>query len=520
MKRFRKLLAVLLASAMLFCLAAAGVEAAATGPYSTKTFQSTKRYTFMHKSASGDERDYKSVIYYTDDYFTLDPTASAPNISLLSASYAMAFASMNSNERKSYADGDRNLKNLLKKIGYKNYRSNAGFRNKPTSNSIGVGAACRKVKGATVIAVGIRGGGYEVEMAGNFDMGRYGTHKNYAHARDQVLTFLKKYIKDNKIKGHVKIWMAGISRAAAVGNLTAAAIDDGALKSTGIRLGAKDLYAFFFEPPLGAERSAKLQSRKYDNILNIINPYDGVPLFPMKEFGFGRYGRDWHDPSKHNASDYASRRKKMLKMLYAQSSHQDSGDYALDDFRMYKLDLANGIIVKDTKNKKTLEEFMPEMTSFMATHIVGSRDNFVNEYQNGAMALVTLFYNRSLLTGDESFQGFLTALQKNLQQESMTARLARAAKAPYDPTYGFNTVVRDLLVESVNDAGFLVPDPVAFTAFLTAAVKAVTGLLLFAPDMAVTAIMNATVLGGTHDPEVNFAWLMSMDPNYSLKDCY
>lgn len=520
MKNVRKVLALLLSFAMLFCLAAGGVEAAATGPYSTKKLSGVKRYTFQHKSASGEEQDYKSVLYYTDDYFTLDPTAASPNISFMTASYAMAFSSMNSNERTSYADGDRNLKDLLKKIGYRNYRSNAGFRKKPTANSIGVGAACRKVNGATVIAVSIRGGGYEVEMAGNFDMGRHGQHRNFALAAAQVLTFLKQYIKDNNIKGHVKLWMTGISRGAAVGNLAAAAIDDGALKDTGIQLGSKDLYAMLFEPPMGAERSAGLQNKKYDNIWNVINPYDAVPLFAMKEFGFGIYGRVWHYPTRHNASDYASRRNAMVKLLYAQSSHEAGNDYTADDFQMYKLDLADGVIAKDTAGDTTLEEFLPELTHLMATKIVGSRDNFVRECQNGAMTLVTLFYNRSVLTGDESAEGFRAALQKNLQEESMAQRLARAAAKPYDPTYGFDTVVRSLLVESLNDAGVVFPDPVALSEFLTVAVKAVAGLLLFAPDLAVTALMNITPLANCHDPEVNFAWLMSLDPNYQgVKDC-
>ena len=103
----------------------------------------------------------------------------------------------------------------------------------------------------------------------------------------------------------------------------------------------------------------------------------------------------------------------------------------------------------------------------------------------------------------------------------MASRLARAAKTPYDTTYGFNTVVRDLILESVNDAGFYVADPVTLADFITVAVKVVAGLLLFNPDMAVTAIMNGSSVINCHYPEVSFAWLMSMDPNYNgVKDCY
>lgn len=519
MKQIKKALSVLITMAMMFCLLAGGIEAAATGPYTTETFRNAKRYTFMHNA--GDEKDYKSVMYYTDDYFTLDPTASAPNISFMSASYALSLAAMQSNDKASYAQGSQNLRNLLKKLGYKNFTANEGFTTKPTSNSIGVAAACKKVKDYTVIAVGLRGAGYEREWAGNFNLGRYGEHDDFASNKTKTLKFLKQFIKDNQIKGHVKIWMAGYSRGGAVGNLVAAAIDDGALKSTGIKVGQKDLYAMFYEPPQGADATKDLKSKRYNNIWSFINLYDAVPLFAMSEFGFGRYGRVWNYPSKNTTENYAAKLKTFKKLFYAQTSHEVEGDYTADDFQMYKLDLANGIIAEDTKSKKTLAEFGPEMTHFMCTTLIGSRDNFVNEYENYARAICTIFFGNDILTGTESADGFQKALRENLKEESMASRLARAAKTPYDTTYGFNTVVRDLILESVNDAGFYVADPVTLADFITVAVKVVAGLLLFNPDMAVTAIMNGSSLINCHYPEVSFAWLMSMDPNYNgVKDCY
>lgn len=519
MRTIKKLTAVIMAFAMVLCLMASGVEAAATSPYTTKTFKNAKRYTFMHNA--GDEKDYKSVIYYTDDYFTLDPTASSPNISFVTASYALCLAAMGSNDKASYAESDQNLKNLLKKIGFKNYKSNHDFKIKPTSNTLGVGAACKKINGQTVLAVGLRGAGYEREWIGNTSMGRYGEHNNYALCSDNTLDFLKKYIKDNKIKGNIKIWMVGYSRGGAVGNLVAAAIDDGALKDTGVKVGAKDLYAMFYEPPQGADATKDLQNKRYNNIWSFANLYDAVPLIGMKEFGFGRYGRVWNYPSRNTTSNYASKRKAMEKLFYAQTSHEVEGDYTADDFQMYKLDLANGIIAEDTKNKKNLEEFTPELLHFFATTIVGSRENFVNEFQNVSMIGLTLYSGRGLQSGTESFEGFLNALQKNLKQESVMQRLARAAAKPYDPTYGFNTVVKDLLVESVNDAGFTSLDPVSLGEFLPVAAKVLTALLVFEPDMAVTAIMNIQKIINVHYPEVSFAWLMTMDPNYNgVKDCY
>ena len=163
MKKVRKTLAVLLAMAMMFCLVAGGVEAAAESAYSTKTFKNAKRYTFMHNA--GDDRDYKSVIYYTDDYFTLNPAAASPNISFATASYSLALAAMGSNDAADYSTNDQNLKKLLKKLGYTNYQANDEFLQKPTADSLGFGMAMKKVPGKdyTVIAMGLRGAGYEAE---------------------------------------------------------------------------------------------------------------------------------------------------------------------------------------------------------------------------------------------------------------------------------------------------------------------------------------------------------------------
>ena len=524
MKQFRKVLAVLLAMSMLFCLAAAGVSSSATSPYSTKTFSNAKRYTFKHNPGSGDEGDVKSVVYYTDDYFTLDPTAASPNMSLASASFCLALAGMGSIDATSWKNSDQNLKAFFKTLGFKNYKANSEFKTEPTADSLGFAVASKKVAGKdyTLIGLGFRGARYDAEWAGNFTLGRHGQHADFALNKDKVLDFLKQYIADNNIKGHVKIWLSGYSRGGAVGNLVAGAIDDGALNGTGVKVGPKDLFAINFEPPKGAILADGIHAAKYNNIWSFVNPNDIVPLVAMEEYGFGHYGRTWNYPCSTNTTGYAKKQKAMENLFYAQSAHECCGDYTADSFQMYKFDLADGIIAEDTASTMTLPEFEKKLVNILSINLVGSRDNFVNEYQNGFRTIMYLIEAKSLTTGAETdLENFIEVLQGNLQEESMEARLQRAAANPYDPTYGFNTVVGDLVRESMNEAGFNSLNPVELTAFVNTVVKLVAGLLITDPDMAVTLIMNLMKLVNVHYPAVSFAWLMTMDPNYKgVKDCY
>lgn len=523
MKRFKKLTAIVLALSMMVCLLASGVEAAATSPYSTKTFKNAKRYTFVHNPGAGEEKDYTSVVYYTDDYFTLDPTAASPNMSLATASFCLALSAMQSNDADSWANGDQNLKAFLKKLGFGNYQANDEFKVEPTADSVGFGVASKKVSGKdyTLIAVGLRGAGYEAEWAGNFTLGRYGQHADFALNKDKVVDFLKQYIADNNIKGHVKLWISGYSRGGAIGNLVAGAIDDGALADTGIKLGAKDLFAINFEPPQGAMLSDGIKAAKYNNIWSFVNPNDIVPLVAMKEYGFGLYGRVWNYPTRQNTTNYRDKKNAMKELFYAQSSHETVDEYTADQFQMYKIDLTDGVIAKDTANKTGMPAFEQELVRLIAEDLVGSRENFVNEYQNGFRTLMYIIMAKKLFTGSETdLDQFVANLQKNLQQESMESRLARAAANPYDPTYGFNTVIMDLVTESMNETGFNNLNPADLTVFLTTVVKLLVGLFAANPDYAVTTIMNLMKLVNCHYPPVSFAWLMSMDPNYQgTKDC-
>ena len=187
--------------------------------------------------ASGEEKDYEAVCHYSDNYFRKTSCGTRQldgyNHSLSTASLCLALSAFGSNDggNSDYTNKYKNVEKLLTDLEFEEFDKNDWFVKKPQSDSIGVVAANKKLsiddKECTLMAVAVRGGGYESEWAGNFTLGKSGQHYGFAQAKKQVLDFLKLYIRENKISGDIKIWLTGYSRAAATANLVAGALDDG-----------------------------------------------------------------------------------------------------------------------------------------------------------------------------------------------------------------------------------------------------------------------------------------------------
>ena len=278
-------------------------------------------------------------------------------------------------------------------------------------------------------------------------------------------------------------------------------------------MGYEDLYAYFFEPPQGVEVSNDPRNARYNNIWNFLNYNDVVPLVAMSELGYSRYARDYYYPDATMAN-YAAQREAMLHFYDAQES-KEFREYTVDDFQMKKFDPANGFIVDDTESTMTQGDFERKLVSKMVTDTIKTRDNYVNEYQNGFRAVMHVVFGKSLLTGREGdVERFITALQKNIQEQDTAAQFAEAAQNPWDEN-GLRTVLSDVIVQSMNDAEVNALDPVTLSKFVNGAVKLVGGMLITDPDLTVTLLSNLNNITNAHYPEVGMAWLKTMDPNYS-----
>ena len=150
---------------------------------------------------------------------------------------------------------------------------NDGFKFKPTKDSIGAVVAEKKLtvdkEDYTLIALAIRGGGYEAEWSSNVTLGKFGQHQGFEKASQDVLSFLDSYIKTQQIKGKIKLWLTGYSRGGATANLLAGELNSGR-KLPQVELASSDLYAFCFESPAGTLASFNPKNKKNDNIINII----------------------------------------------------------------------------------------------------------------------------------------------------------------------------------------------------------------------------------------------------------
>ena len=276
------------------------------------------RYSFRHLQA---KTDYDDSMYYEDNYFDIDSTTYSPQ--LASASICFSLASFASSEGD-YTHKFKNAEKLLNKLGFADFSTNDFYKRQPETDSIGVLAANKKIGEYTLIAVGIRGAGYESEWASNVTLGNRedGYHQGFREAAEHYIAFLKNYITSYNIEGDIKIWATGYSRAGATCNIVCGLMDEKIAKGEklfgdNVSITKEHLYSYCFEPPMGApkvcddENNIIVKGDRFNNIFNILNFNDPVPLAAMTELGFTRYGVDYVLPDPINTLHYQEHFDKM-----------------------------------------------------------------------------------------------------------------------------------------------------------------------------------------------------------------
>lgn len=176
---------------------------------------------------------------------------------------------------------------------YETYLHQAGFYNlypfgydKPTGEDTISGIiGMKEIGGRTVIAAVTCGQGYKKEWAGNMKIGKGYRHQGFSTGARKLERHISEFIEENGIEGEKVLWITGMSRAAAIANITAAdAIQSGEYS---------DVYAYLFGVPRVTKKPVK-----YAGIYNICGQYDAVPAIPMQSWGYERYGIDLYTPSQ------------------------------------------------------------------------------------------------------------------------------------------------------------------------------------------------------------------------------
>lgn len=472
-----------------------------------KEFQSG---TFNYGSApAGKEgRDSQAVYHYSDSYFEQSAYAYRQEKNrpydprLATMSLNLELAAWSSIQEKNYLLKIRNAKNLLEEIGFEKFKANQHFQERPSTDSIGAVIAQKKLtvkeEDYTLIALAIRGGGYEAEWASNLTLGRSGEHQGFREASEKALTFLDQYLKEHKVTGKVKLWINGYSRAAAVTNLTAGALNKGRKLASG-ELKAEDMYAFCFEAPAGTLKGTGNREGRHDNIVNVINVNDvvtkvGPEVYP---FEFTRYGQDSSLPDKTLLPQevYETAKSRMEAELKKLDSNLI---YKLEEFQAKKisiLDIFNGLIVDDPKGKR-MNESLDDIIRFFAVERIKNRNKYVNAHQEDIRILAELYFT----TRVEDREKLTKSLFKNLVTSMILGSDA--------------TKVKKIVVDWLRTMGLVNHSEVRIESLAETFRELVFKFMIKHPNLSVTLVSNLDPVAQAHHPDLCLAWLRAQDENY------
>ena len=287
--------------------------------------------------------DMKFDTYYNDSYFLLDNRNLHEEIAL--ASHAMALATFNGDE--DYTQRSKYLRNLWNDEHFDNIWMSDSFYKKPETDSIAFGIASKYINiddsDFTLIAIAVRGGNYDAEWASNFTIGNEGNAKGFDQASDMVVQGFADYLKNYEIKGHLKIWISGYSRAAITSNMTAGkilnSVSIGVYPNKDVRYTSDDIYAYCFEPPMGVQISVNdARGELYHGIHNFLNYNDPVPLVAPYEWGFCRYGVDHYYPDRLNDINFdETEREKIITLYHFTYGAQEFTDYYVDKWKFFDI---------------------------------------------------------------------------------------------------------------------------------------------------------------------------------------
>lgn len=153
---------------------------------------------------------------------------------------------------------------------------------KPTKHSIAYTFGSRSLNHEKVVLISVRGFNYGAEWSSNLNIGLTGDHAGFKEAAETILADLDDYINTYRHQNS-KFIFTGYSRGGGVANLCAKLL----FEDENNVIPQENFYFYTFEAPKGCE-----SYHDYNNVFNIINPADLVPMIAPTEYGFYRVGKD------------------------------------------------------------------------------------------------------------------------------------------------------------------------------------------------------------------------------------
>ena len=405
--KIKKITAILMSIAILM----GSLAVLAIGAYATDEEDEVKKGEFTYAPHTYTDGDLTDIYYYTDGVFS--GVSTDYNEHLATMSMILAAASISSQEPDATYDiKSQNLINLFREWDFTGYDVNEYYTQKPAEQTMGVGIAYKVIgegeDAYTVLAIVPRSAGYEKEWAGNFTVGKEGTHQGFTTGRDIILDFASKYVEENayKFKGEVKVWTVGYSRGAGVANLLAAYLTDNN-EALGVKVEKENIFAYTFGTPSTVEyateeEKAALESN-YMNIHNRYSTYDIVTYAPFKNWNFTYYGT-----TKLFDVQNAEKKAEMLKFLEktnktiydiytAEGSDADPDNFAPVMLQIQSDEYGMGVSIVPADPSygipTTQQEFLDSRISFLVDNLVPDRETYVDGgYQYALQCLTSLYF--------------------------------------------------------------------------------------------------------------------------------
>lgn len=398
---------------------------------------------------------YQRTFNYNDAYFTRDTSRRSLLLEQLSLGLAYtAYSYQCNNESEKHKehknrDFDWSVHDALTQMGFDHFES-SGYQEyaqsaepdhitgKPApvlgeEDTIACAFAVRtpEKSGAPIIAVAVRGGGYDNEWSGNFEIGETVTidgfvfHRNFLQSALTVLARLDSYIGDLKKHenapdfSNAKIWVVGYSRGAAVANVIAHFLTETRIKpnkevavearanqlkydalDTGVstrytpwfyfeNLGFPEsqIYAYTFATPapvtalryyLGGTWYGAEEPKNTDSYIhNRIGYSDFVPMLVMSKWKYEPFGDTKYLPHSMATSLLTA----SASQLYSYQQMQDFYKQIFTDSgRERQAD--SGYTLNDNRHN------VLNVVCDVVSDAIGSTDNYYQDYQDKVMDAV------------------------------------------------------------------------------------------------------------------------------------
>ena len=432
--------------------------------------------------------------------------------------------------------GDVNVERLLTDIGFTGYVQQD--YNKPTGpETIGIATASKEIEingeEVTLIAVALRGQGYDREWASNLKIGKSGAHEGFSNAKDKVIEFIKTTYGSNAVKtNRVKFWITGYSRAAATANLVAAALDTGAVVISNCSYGPQDVYAYTFETPRGVLAS-DANNALYNNVFNILSGEDVVPKVAPATWGFSWYGTVKPLPTiTSSGEDYASHLMRMLKCYESLdfpqtgSSKYSVGSVSLQAYRNSLDEYTEGVATLPVKLLRLADvpqdAFLDDFLEIVALDCIKNRDYYVNVLQK-PMENIFLLLNLDEEQQTAFFIGLLEGLCANIEDITLILVYGdKYSEGTSDPKIlelleqGLEPIVIRIVTSAMNKIDLDLTEE-ELKLFVESVETLLNELYARQPEVFTSLLFSLSNIIQAHVPGVCLAWMQSMDTNY-IKD--